>query len=92
MFVHVALSPNKTVVEGWRLRAIFVIQRIVNIPFGYLGSLSTVQVQTTTKNKTPPENRQGGRGGYFSRPCWARVDTTHEGVGGYFSPRVLGPC
>ena len=37
------------------------------------------------------ENRQGG-GGYFSGPCWARVNTTHEGVGGYFSPPVLGPC
>ena len=28
----------------------------------------------------------GQRGGYFSPPCWACVNTTHEGEGGYFSP------
>ena len=43
--------------------------------------------------KYPVGNRQGGvGGGYFSGLCWACVNTTHEGVGGYFSPPVLGPC
>ena len=47
---------------------------------------------STDKEDTSMGKRQRGEGGYFSGLCWVRVNTTHEGVGGYFSPPVLGPC
>ena len=43
-------------------------------------------------SSAPMGNRQGGEGGYFSGLCCACVNTTHEGMGGYFAPPLLGPC
>ena len=55
------------------------------------------QTKNPPKNKnhlglSTKENRQGGKGGYFSRLCWARVNTTQDGVGGTFHLCVGRPC